>query len=183
MRNVAVIVGSLREDSINRKIAGVLAELAPRTLALEILEIGDLPLCNQDDDWRPNAATVAFRAGVKAAEAVLFVTPEYNRSIPSPLKNALDVGSRPAGQSVWAGKAGAVVSASPSPLGAFGANQHLRQSLAALDVRTLAQPDMFLGRADKMFDARGQLIDESSRLLMRLFLHSFEDWIELMAAR
>jgi chromate reductase len=120
---------------------------------------------------------------VKAADAVLFVTPEYNRSIPAPLKNALDVGSRPMGQSVWAGKPGAVVSASPSPIGAFGANQHLRQSLAALDVRTMAQPDMYLGHADKLFDARGLLLDESARVLMRLFLHAFEDWVDLIAPR
>lgn len=177
VNTVAVIVGSLRTDSINRKVAHSLAELAPWSLKLGIVEIGELPLCNQDDDDRSPAPSVAFRERVKAADAVLFVTPEYNRSIPSPLKNALDVGSRPYGQSVWSGKPGAVVSASPSPIGAFGANHHLRQSLVALNVPTMPQPEAYLGHADKLFDASGRLIDEGARKLLQNFINAFAVWI------
>ena len=153
-RMVAVIVGSLRKESINRKVANALAEVAPASLKLVIVEIGNLPLCNQDDDDKSPAPSIAFRESIKATDAVLFVTPEYNRSIPSPLKNALDVGSRPSGQSVWKGKPGAIVSASPGPIGAFGANHHLRQSLVTLNVPAMPQPEMYLGRADKLFEAR-----------------------------
>lgn len=177
VNTVAVIVGSLRTDSINRKVAHSLAEFAPWSLKLGIVEIGELPLCNQDDDDRSPAPSVAFRERVKAADAVLFVTPEYNRSIPSPLKNALDVGSRPYGQSVWSGKPGAVVSASPSPIGAFGANHHLRQSLVALNVPTMPQPEAYLGHADKLFDASGRLIDEGARKLLQNFINAFAVWI------
>jgi chromate reductase, NAD(P)H dehydrogenase (quinone) len=128
VRDVAVFVGSLRKESINRKLAKALAELAPSSLKLEIVEIGQLPLYSQDDDQNPPQAYTEFRARVKAADAVLFVTPEYNRSVPGVLKNALDVASRPYGQSAWNGKPGAVISASPSAIGGFGANHHLRQS-------------------------------------------------------
>ena len=177
VRMVAVIVGSLRKDAINRKVANALAELAPASLKLVIVEIGDLPLCNQDDDDKSPAPSVAFRERIKATDAVLFVTPEYNRSIPSPLKNALDVGSRPFGQSVWGGKPGAVVSASPGPIGAFGANHHLRQSLVTLNVPAMPQPEIYLGRADKLFDAGGKLIDDDARKLLHDFMLAFAAWI------
>ena len=121
VRDVAVFVGSLRKESINRKLAKALAELAPSSLKLEIVEIGQLPLYSQDDDRNPPQAYTEFRARVKAADAVLFVTPEYNRSVPGVLKNVLDVASRPYGQSAWNGKPGAVISASPSAIGGFGA--------------------------------------------------------------
>jgi chromate reductase len=120
---------------------------------------------------------VAFRERIKVTDAVLFVTPEYNRSIPSPLKNALDVGSRPFGQSVWNGKPGAIVSATPGPIGAFGANHHLRQSLVALNVPAMPQPEMYLGRADKLFDAGGKLIDDGARKLFHGFMLAFAAWI------
>jgi chromate reductase len=151
-RNVAVFVGSLRKDSINRKVANALRELAPSNLKLEIVEIGQLSIYNQDDDPNPPAPWTAFRERVKAADAVLFVTPEYNRSVPAALKNALDVGSRPYGHSVWNRKPGAVVSASPSAIGAFGANHHLRQSLVFLNVPAMQQPEAYIGHADKLFD-------------------------------
>jgi chromate reductase len=174
---VALIVGSLRKDSINRKVANALAELAPASLKLVFVDIGDLPLCNQDDDDRSPAPSVAFRERIKVTDALLFVTPEYNRSIPSPLKNALDVGSRPFGQSVWNGKPGAIVSATPGPIGAFGANHHLRQSLVALNVPAMPQPEMYLGRADKLFDAGGKLIDDGARKLFHGFMLAFAAWI------
>jgi chromate reductase len=176
---VAVFVGSLRKDSFNRKIALALAELAPASLKLEILEIGQLPFYNQDDDeGQPPAAWTEFRARVKAADAVLFVTPEYNRSVPAVLKNALDVGSRPYGQSVWDGKPGAVVSVSPGAIGGFGANHHLRQSLVFLNVPALQQPEAYIGNVAKLLDPSGKLADEGTRGFLVKFAQAFAAWIE-----
>lgn len=178
-RSVAVIVGSLRKDSVNRKLALALADLAPASLKLEIVEIGDLPLYNQDSDGdAPPAAWVVFRQLMKDMDAVLFVTPEYNRSVPAALKNALDVGSRPYGQSVWDGKPGAIVSASPGAIGGFGANHHLRQSLVFLNVPVLQQPEAYIGGADKLFDAEGQINNEGSRAFLQKFIQTFAAWIE-----
>ena len=163
VRDVAVFVGSLRKNSINRKVAKALSELAPSSLKLEIVEIGQLPLYNQDFDESPPLAYTQFRARVKAADAVLFVTPEYNRSMPGVLKNALDVASRPYGQSAWNGKPGAVISASPGASGGFGANHHLRQSLVFLNVPAMQQPEAYIGSADKLFDASGILANDGTR--------------------
>jgi chromate reductase len=176
-RDVAVIVGSLRRDSINRKVANVLAELAPPALKLGIVEIGQLPIYNQDGDENPPAAWTEFRERIRAADAVLFVTPEHNRSVPAALKNALDIGSRPYGQSVWSGKPGAIVSASPGAIGGFGANHHLRQSLVFLNVPAMAQPEAYLGGADKLFDAHGKLASDRTREHLRGFLEAYRAWI------
>ncbi len=178
VRKVAVLLGSLRKASLNRKLAHALAELAPPSLSFEIVEIGQLPWYDQDDEGDPPTAWVEFRARVKAADALLFVTPEYNRSVPGALKNAIDVGSRPYGQSVWNAKPGAVVSASPGAIGGFGANHHLRQSLVFLNVPALQQPEMYIGGADKLFDADGKLLSESTRELLLKFLSAFAAWIE-----
>jgi chromate reductase len=167
-REVAVIVGSLRKDSINRKVANALVELAPASLNLTIIEIGNLPLYNQDDDEVPPASWSAFRDRIKAADAVLFVTPEYNRSVPAALKNALDVGSRPYGKNAWNGKPGAVVSASPGAIGGFGANHHLRQSFVFLNIPAMPQPEAYLGHADKLFDANGKLSNEGTRKFLKV---------------
>lgn len=175
--NVAVIVGSLRKDSINRKVAKALSELAPPVLKLEIIAIGDLPLYNQDCDTNPPAAWISFRERIKAADAVLFATPEYNRSVPAPLKNALDVGSRPYGQSVWNGKPGAVISASPSAIGGFGGNHHLRQSLVFLNVPAMQQPEAYIGHADKLFDEDGKLSNDGTRAFLQTFMQAFAAWI------
>lgn len=176
-RDVAVMVGSLRKGSINRKVANALAELAPPTLKLDIVEIGALPLYNQDAEANPPASWTEFRERIRSADAVLFVTPEYNRSIPGGLKNAIDVGSRPYGKSAWKGKPGAVVSASPGSIGGFGANHHLRQSLVFVDVPAMAQPEVYLGGADKLFDASGKLTNDGTREFLRGFLRAFEIWI------
>jgi chromate reductase, NAD(P)H dehydrogenase (quinone) len=175
--DVAVIVGSLRKDSLNRKIALALAELAPPELKLGIVEIGGLPLYDQDLDAEPPAAWVEFRKRIKAADAVLFVTPEYNRSVPAPLKNALDVGSRPYGQSAWNGKPGAVASASPGAIGGFGANHHLRQSLVFLNVPAMQQPECYLGGAGDFFDASGKLAKTGTRDFLKSFMAAFAAWI------
>lgn len=182
-RHVAVIVGSLRRDSFNRKVANALAKLAPASLKLEIVEIGQLPLYNQDQDENPPASWTAFRQRIRAADAVLFVTPEHNRSVPAALKNALDVGSRPYGQSVWNGKPGAVVSASPSAIGAFGANHHLRQSLVFLNVPVLQQPEAYLGGVDRLFDVQGELINEDTREFLKRFAQAFAAWVEMNSRR
>ncbi len=177
-RDVAVFVGSLRKESFNRKMARALAAMAPAPLKLEIVEIGQLPLYNQDDDAHPPAATTAFKARVRKADAVLFVTPEYNRSVPGVLKNAIDVGSRPYGDSAWQGKPGAIVSVSPGAIGAFGANHHLRQSLGFLNVPAMPQPEAYLGGAAKLFDASGALVDATTRDFLQKFLTAFAQWIE-----
>jgi len=179
VRDVAVIVGSLRKDSINRKVAHALVELAPPSLKLEIVEIGQLPLYNQDSDQDPPQAYLDFRARVKAADAVLFVTPEHNRSVPAAMKNAIDVGSRPYGGSAWDGKPAAVISASPSAVGGFGANHHLRQSLVWLNVPAMPQPEAYVGGADKLFDASGNLINFATRSFLQNFIEAFAKWIEV----
>ena len=177
VHSVAVLVGSLRKDSINRKLARALVTLAPESLKLQIVEIGELSLYNQDIDASPPAQWTAFRERILAADAVLFVTPEYNRSVPAALKNALDVGSRPYGKSVWSGKPGAIVSASPGAIGAFGANHHLRQSLVFLNVPAMPQPEAYIGGADKLFDPSGQLTNDATRALLQRFMQSFAAWI------
>ncbi|WJN60040.1 NADPH-dependent FMN reductase [Pseudomonas sp. SO81] len=175
---VAVIVGSLRKASINRKLALALAELAPPSLQLQIVEIGELPLYNEDIDVSPApAAYTRFREEVKSADALLFVTPEYNRSIPAPMKNAIDVGSRPYGQSAFGGKPGAVLSASPGAVGGFGANHHLRQCLVFLDVPVLQQPEAYLGGAGSFFDDNGKPNDGIKGFLQK-FIDAYAAWVE-----
>jgi chromate reductase len=176
-RNVAVIVGSLRKGSLNRRLANALAELAPASLQLAIVEIGHLPFYNQDLDENPPAAWTTFRERIRAADAVLFVTPEYNRSVPAVLKNALDVGSRPYGKSAWNGKPGAVVSASPGAIGGFGANHHLRQSLVFLNIPTMQQPEAYIGGADKLFDANAEIANDGTRSFLQSFMQAFAAWI------
>lgn len=177
VHTVAVLVGSLRKQSINRKVALALAELAPATLKLNIVEIGDLPLYNEDIDETPPAAYSTFREQVRSSDAVLFVTPEYNRSVPAPLKNAIDVGSRPYGKSAWSGKPGAVISVSPGAVGGFGANHHLRQSLVFLNVPCLQQPEAYLGGAGAFFDESGKLSDKVQPFLQS-FIDAFAGWVE-----
>lgn len=178
VHNVAVLVGSLRKASINRKLALALAELAPPSLQLHIVEIGDLPLYNEDIDVSPAPAPyVTFREQLKGADALLFVTPEYNRSVPAPLKNAIDVGSRPYGQSAFSGKPGAVLSASPGAVGGFGANHHLRQSLVFLDVPVMQQPEAYLGGAGSFFDEQGKLND-GVRGFLQKFIDAYARWVE-----
>jgi len=178
-RKIAVFVGSLRKESFNRKMARALIALVPESLKLEIIEIGGLPLYDQDldDEGRPPSAWIEFREHVKSFDGVLFVTPEYNRSVPGVLKNALDVGSRPYGQSVWGGKPGAVISVSPGAIGGFGANHHLRQSLVFLDVPTMQQPEAYIGGAAQLFDANGGIANETTREFLIKFMNAFAAWV------
>jgi chromate reductase, NAD(P)H dehydrogenase (quinone) len=178
MKKVAVIVGSLQKKSLNRFTAKALIALAPKSLTLEILEIGQLQLYNQDFDSAPTAEWTEFREALKKFDAVLFVTPEYNRSFPGVLKNALDVASRPWGQSVWSGKPTAVVSVSPGPLGGFGANYHLRQVLSYLNMPILPQPEAYISSAMNLFDSNGNLTDESTKEFLTGFMITYEAWME-----
>ena len=182
-RNIAVIVGSLREGSLNRKTALALARLAPESLALEIVEIAQLPLYNQDLDDAPPVEWTEFREAIRAHDGVLFLTPEYNRSVPAALKNAIDVGSRPYGHSAWDGKPAGVASVSPGAIGGFGANHHLRQSFVFLDVPMMQQPEAYIGGAAQLFDEAGKLKNEGTREFVKKFMASFAAWIEKNAAR
>jgi chromate reductase len=177
--NVCVLVGSLRKGSFSGMLANALISLAPSSLKLDIVEIGQLPFYNQDlDTDAPPTPWTAFRERIKAADAVLFVTPEYNRSVPAVLKNALDVGSRPYGSSVWDRKPGAVVSSSPGAIAAFGANHHLRQSLVFLNVPTLQQPEAYLSHVDKLFDEHGKLVSDGTGKFLQQFMLAFAKWVE-----
>ena len=175
-RTVAVIVGSLRKDSVTRKVARALEALTPNLKFVEI-EIGKLPHFDQDLESAPPAEWVAFRDQIKASDAVLFATPEYNRSVPGVLKNAVDVGSRPYGASVYNGKPGAVISVSPGGIGGFGANHHLRQMLAFLNVPTLTN-EAYIGNAYALFDENGELINEGTAEFLKAFGQAFSVWIE-----
>jgi chromate reductase len=177
-KDIVVIVGSLRKESFNRKMANALKELAPDSLSLEIVEIGQLQLYNQDMDAQPTPEWTAFRDRVRKADGVLFVTPEYNRSLPAALKNAIDVGSRPYGKSVWDKKPAAIVSVSPSAIGAFGANHHLRQSLVFLNMPAMQQPEAYVGGADKLFDGEGKLTVAATREFMGKFIAAYAQWVE-----
>ena len=179
-KKIAVFVGSLRKESFSRKIAKALMLLAPPSLSLEEIEIGELPVYNQDldDENIPPAAWGAFRERMKNFDAVIFVTPEYNRSVPAVLKNALDVGSRPYGQSIWDGKPGAVVSVSPGGISGFGANHHLRQSLVFLNVPAMQQPEAYIGNAATLFDDHGALNNERTREFLQKFMEAFATWCD-----
>jgi chromate reductase, NAD(P)H dehydrogenase (quinone) len=177
---IAVIVGSLRKDSFNRKLATGLARLAPKEFTFKQLEIGDLPLYNQDDDAQPAAAVKRLKSEILAAQGLLFVTPEYNRSVPGVLKNALDHASRPYGQSAWAGKPGAVIGASIGAAGTSMAQQHLRNILAYLDVPTMGQPEAFVHVKDGMFDDNGD-IGAGSREFLQKWMDKYVAWIKKQA--
>jgi len=177
-RVVAMLVGSLRKDAFSRKLANALIGEAPSSLDCRIVEIGDLPLYNEDLDQNAPPSWVRFRAEVTTAAAVLFVTPEYNRSIPGGLKNALDVGSRPPNKSAWAGRPAGVVSITPYQLGAFGANHALRQTFAFLDMPVMQQPEAYLANAGELFDDKGRLKNEDTRKFLQKFMTAFGHWIE-----
>jgi chromate reductase, NAD(P)H dehydrogenase (quinone) len=182
MAQVIVLVGSLRKAAFSRALAKTLISLAPSSLFLRIAEISQLPLYNQDfDETQPPEAWISFRALVKSADAVLFVTPEHNRSVPAALKNAIDVASRPRGKNMWDGKPAAVASISPGAIGAFGANNHLRQSLMAVNMPTLAQPEVYLGFAASLFDSAGNLKETETRSFLANFMAAFAEWIEKTA--
>jgi chromate reductase len=184
IRKVAVFVGSLRKASFNRKTAHAIMALAPPSLAMTIVEIGDLPLYNQDlETDTPPAPWVQLRDAIRASDALLFVTPEYNRSVPGVLKNAIDVGSRPSGKAAWSGKPAAVVSVSQGALGALGANFALRQALVAVNAPAMAYPEAYIGQAASLFDESGKLVNDGTRDFLVKFAAAFEKWVERNALR
>lgn len=173
---IAVIVGSLRKESFNRQLAHALIKLAPAQVQFKEVAIGELPLYNQDADGHEVAVVKQFRDAIRSADAVLFVTPEYNRSMPGVLKNALDQGSRPYGHSVWDGKPAAVIGMSVGAIGTALAQQHLRNVLAFLNMPTLQQPEMFLQFKDDFFTAEGA-VGERSHAYVRSFVEQFVAWV------
>lgn len=178
---IAVVVGSLRRDSFNRKLATALARLAPPEFAFKQLTIGDLPLYNQDDDAAPAEAVKQLKADLLASQGVLFVTPEYNRSIPGVLKNALDHASRPYGQSAWKGKPAGVIGVSVGAIGTAMAQQHLRNILAYLDMPTLGQPEAFIQAKDGLFDEAGN-IGPASLGFLQAWMDQYVAWVRKHAA-
>jgi chromate reductase len=159
-------------------MARVLMSLAPPELACEVIEIGGLSLYDQDLDDKPPAAWTEFRERIRSKDGVLFVTPEYNRSVPGVLKNAIDVGSRPYGKSAWAGKPAAVISVSPGTYGGFGANHHLRQSLVFLDMPAMQQPEAYIAHAADLFNEAGDLTNDHTREFAARFMAAFAKWVE-----
>jgi chromate reductase len=179
---IAVVVGSLRRDSFNHKLALALARLAPADVRFVPIEIGDLPLYNQDDDGAQAASVLRLKAAISAADGVLFATPEYNRSIPGVLKNAIDHASRPYGKSAWAGKPAGVIGVSVGAIGTALAQQHLRNILAYLDMPTLGQPEAFVQAKDGLFDADGN-IGNDSRAFLQGWIDRFVAWVERHAPK
>jgi chromate reductase len=176
--SIGVIVGSLRAGAYTKMLARSLHDLAPAGLRLTDIDIGALPLYNQDlETEHPPAAWTQFRKAVAAVEAILFVTPEYNRSMPGALKNALDVGSRPWGHSAWMEKPAAVISLSPGALGGMAANHHLRQVLLAVNLAAMPYPEAYIPAAGDLFDQDGRLTSDDTAEFLRTFLTAFEDWI------
>lgn len=181
-RKIAVLIGSLRDGSLSRKIADSLQDLAPEGVTLDLIELGDLPLYNQDlETDTPPPAWARFRDRVQRADGVIFVTPEFNRGLPAALKNAIDVGSRPYGSSAFAGKPAAVISQSPGALGGFGANHQLRQSLVFLDMPIVQQPEAYLGRVHEAFDDEGRLVSEAVRELLANLLRALGQLVDARA--
>ncbi len=179
---IALVVGSLRRDSFNRQLANALIALAPPELSFQWARIDDLPLYNQDDDSSPADPVKRLKAEITASQGVLFVTPEYNRSIPGVLKNAIDHASRPYGQSVWAGKPAGVVGASVGAPGTSMAQQHLRNILAYLDMPTLGQPEVFIHVKDGLFDESGNIANAESKAFLQSWMDKYVAWVKKHAA-
>lgn len=175
---VGIVVGSLRRQSLNRKMAEAVVAMAQAPLSFEIVEIAQLPLCNADDEKQPPAVVVDFKRRIESLDAVLFITPEYNRGAPGVLKNAIDIASRPYGQNSWGGKPAAIISVSPGAMGAFGANHQLRQSLVFLDMPTMQQPEAYVGNAGSMFDEKGAFVRDENRQFVASFLAAFSQWVQ-----
>ena len=178
---IAIIVGSLRKGSLNRRVARSICALRGDNLECSMLEIGDLPLYNQDLDTDPPEQWTRFRQQVAEADGVLFCSPEYNRGIPGALKNAIDVGSRPYGQSVFDKKPAAIVTASPGSIGGFGSNHQIRQACVFLNMPVMQQPEAYLGHVtDDSFDDAGCLKEGPLKVLVTTLAHAFHDWVEMI---
>lgn len=179
-KKIGVLVGSLRKESFNRKMAKQLISLAPSSLSFEFIDIGNLPFYNEDleNDSKTLPEWAAFRDKITACDALLFCTPEYNRSVPAVLKNAIDVGSRPYGRSVWSKKPAAIVSVSLGVVGGFGANHHLRQSFVFLDIPCMPQPEAYIGQANNLFDGNGNITNEGTQKFLQDYMQNFAKWVD-----
>ncbi len=175
---IGVLLGSLRKESISRKLAQALQDIAPATLQLEPISIGDMPFYNQDDEEKTPPSWRIFRERILACDAVLFITPEYNRSIPAVLKNAIDVGSRPYGKSAWNGKPAAIITFSPGNLGGFGANHHLRQMFTCLNMPTMPTPEVYLSGAAKLLDEHGAIASSETKTFLEQVMKNYAAWVE-----
>lgn len=177
---IGLIAGSLRKESFSKKIAKALLPMAPQGFEFKIISIDSLPIYNQDfDDYNEVPESyVKFRDEIRKLAGVIFITPEHNRSVPAALKNAIDIGSRPAGESVWDGKPGAVFSNSPGNLSAFGANHHLRQSLVFLNIPVMQQPEVYLPHIDKVWDENGDLKDEDVKGFLQKAVEAYAEWFK-----
>lgn len=178
---IGVIVGSLRKESFNLKTAKALMDVAPDSLSFKMLDISNLPFFNEDLEAQPPQEWVNFKDEINAVDGLLFLTPEYNRSVPGVLKNALDVASRPYGKNSWDGKPAGVVSVSIGAISGFGANHHLRQSLVFLNVPTMAQPEAYIGGAADLFDDSGKLTNESTKGFLKSYMEAFAKWVDTNA--
>jgi len=178
MKTIGIVLGSLRKNSFSGALAHYISKNAPEGYQFKLINISDLPVYNQDYDEASPESYTRFRAEVKAVDAFLFITPEHNRSYPAAIKNALDVGSRPYGESVWNGKPGAVLSQSPGAIGGFGANHHLRQVLSFLNVYTLLQPEAYVGNIMASLNEQGEVANDSLEAFLNTFTNAFVEWIE-----
>jgi chromate reductase len=178
-KSVGILLGSLRRGSYSKKVADCIAEMLSDVFDVKYIDISHLCMYNQDLDEEdaPPSDWTRFRNEIKALNGFLFVTPEYNRSIPPILKNAVDIGSRPQDKNVWNGKPTAVITVSPGSIGGFGANHHLRQVAVCLNMLMLAQPEMYIGNVTGLFDADGTLADERAKRLLEKFVSAFSDWM------
>lgn len=177
-KTIGVIVGSLRKESFNRSIANYVTSVIPKEYEVKFIDISDIDMFNQDLEETPPASWTRLREDVKSSDAYLFFTPEYNRSVPAVLKNALDVASRPYGQNVWASKPAGIVSVSMGGISGFGANHHLRQSLTFLDVYPLQQPEAYIGNVMELLDEKGVLVNENTKNFLNSYVDAFTAWIE-----
>ena len=180
---IAVIVGSLRKESFNLKTAKAMMAMAPESFDMELLDISGLPMFNEDLEANPPKEWVTLKEKISAVDGLLFFTPEYNRSVPAVLKNAIDVGSRPYGKNSWDGKPAAIVSVSIGSISGFGANHHLRQSLMFVNAPAMAQPEAYIGGASELFNDKGELINESTKRFLKNFLNAFEKWVDTNAEK
>ena len=180
---IAVIVGSLRKESFNLKTAKAMMAMAPESFDMELLDISGLSMFNEDLEANPPKEWVTLKEKISEVDGLLFFTPEYNRSVPAVLKNAIDVGSRPYGKNSWNGKPGAIVSVSIGNISGFGANHHLRQSLTFVNVPTMAQPEAYIGGASELFNGKGELINESTKGFLKSFMEAFEKWVDTIAQK
>lgn len=177
-KTIGIVVGSLRKESFNKSIANYVASLIPEEYEVKFIDISEVDMFNQDLEDNPPASWTRLREEVKAADAYLFFTPEYNRSVPAVLKNVLDVASRPYGQNVWAHKPAGIVSVSMGGISGFGANHHLRQTLSFLDVYPMQQPEAYIGNVMGLLDEKGNLVNEDTKGFLKSYVDAFTAWIE-----